>query len=431
MTDTLGRKLNFRSDVARAHVEARARPAARMMVKESPAYDGGARELFPIVMLNLVLNLITLGLYRFWAKTRIRRYFLSRISFLGDRLEYTGTGKELFFGFLIVLAVLAPIGVAFEFLGQYAMSQSLRTFAIVQFTYALLFYFLIQVAVYRAQRYRLSRFNWRGIRGAQGGSAMLYALFAMMWSVITLLTLGIAYPLMRRSLQGYKINNARFGDESFHFEGGVGPLFLAWILPWTGLALLITPFVLTGIEQAGAVTVDWQQLAKDPKGLSDVFVHWQLAPAGVLVFLITKFWYRAAEVRYFANRTVFDELRFTSRFKGIELFLVYLLYVSLMAAILWGAWAISSELAVSAEAARALGMSAINLQFVVLAITIIPALFLLGALQPIIVQNLLIHLYCKRLIVSGSFSPERLLQNQLDVPQRGEGLADALDIDAF
>jgi len=431
MTDNLGQKLNFRSDAARAHVSAAARPSARMMVKEPTNYDGGVRELFPIVMVNLVLNLLTLGLYRFWAKTRVRRYFLSRVSFLSDRLEYTGTGKELFIGFLIVLAILAPIGIAFEFLTQFAVGNSLETAAIVQAAYALLFYFLIQIAVYRAQRYRLSRTTWRGIRGAQGGSAILYALLAMMWSAITLLTLGLAYPLMRRSLQGYKINNALFGSESFHFEGGAGPLYLAWILPWTGLALVFAPIVLAGIAQAGAGPIDWSQIPENPRLLLGYLTHWQLVPAGIFLFLVSQFWYRAAEMRYFASRTVFDELRFVSTLKGLELCLVYLLYLTLLAAILAGAWAISSGLVAGAMSDKFGGLDAGTVRGVLLAITLIPAMLLIGALQPIVVQHLLIGLFCRRLTISGTFSPERLLQNQLDIPRRGEGLADALDIDAF
>ena len=40
-------------------------------------------------------------------------------------------------------------------------------------------------------------------------------------------------------------------------------------------------------------------------------------------------------------------------------------------------------------------------------------------------------MHCKTLTIQGSFSPDRLFQSQLSIPQRGEGLADALDIDAF
>ncbi|MFM7304801.1 MAG: DUF898 family protein, partial [Alphaproteobacteria bacterium] len=62
-----------------------------------------------LVLRNLGLNLVTLWFYRFWAKTRWRRHIWSNISLLGDPVEYTGTGAEMFKGFLIALAVLAPL----------------------------------------------------------------------------------------------------------------------------------------------------------------------------------------------------------------------------------------------------------------------------------------------------------------------------------
>jgi hypothetical protein len=54
-----------------------------------------------------------------------------------------------------------------------------------------------------------------------------------------------------------------------------------------------------------------------------------------------------------------------------------------------------------------------------------------GTLKPIIVHNRLFRKFCETLTLQGSFSPDRLLQSQLNIPQRGEGLADALDVDAF
>ena len=64
---------------------------------------------FPI---NLLLTIVTLGVYVFWARTRTRRYLWSRTQFIDDRLEWTGTGLELFVGYLLafVLFVL-PLGI--------------------------------------------------------------------------------------------------------------------------------------------------------------------------------------------------------------------------------------------------------------------------------------------------------------------------------
>ena len=74
-------------------------------------HGGRVVELLPIVLVNAILNIVTLTLYRFWAKTRVRHYLWSGTKMMGDRFEYTGRGIELFLGFLVVLAVvIVPLG---------------------------------------------------------------------------------------------------------------------------------------------------------------------------------------------------------------------------------------------------------------------------------------------------------------------------------
>ncbi len=56
-----------------------------------------------------LLTLITLGLYRFWARTRVWRYMWSATSPGGDPFEYTGTGLEKLLGFLVAMVILAVV----------------------------------------------------------------------------------------------------------------------------------------------------------------------------------------------------------------------------------------------------------------------------------------------------------------------------------
>src|SRR5262249_40133708 len=69
------------------------------------AYRGTGGDLFFIVIKNVFLTLITLGIYTPWAKTAKRAFLWRQVEIGGQRLEYTGTGKELFFGYLKVLGV--------------------------------------------------------------------------------------------------------------------------------------------------------------------------------------------------------------------------------------------------------------------------------------------------------------------------------------
>jgi uncharacterized membrane protein YjgN (DUF898 family) len=55
-------------------------------------FTGTWTEYLPIALTNLALTIVTLGIYRFWATARTRRYLWSRTRFADDTLEWTGTG---------------------------------------------------------------------------------------------------------------------------------------------------------------------------------------------------------------------------------------------------------------------------------------------------------------------------------------------------
>src|SRR6056297_1966200 len=70
-------------------------------------FDGDTGVLFWIALRTAFLTILTLGFYRFWMITRIRRYYWGAIRIDGDPLEYTGRGIEKLLGFLLALVILA------------------------------------------------------------------------------------------------------------------------------------------------------------------------------------------------------------------------------------------------------------------------------------------------------------------------------------
>jgi uncharacterized membrane protein YjgN (DUF898 family) len=52
------------------------------------------------------LLLVTLGIYRFWLMTDVRRFLWSNTEIAGEMLEYDGLATELLLGFLFAIAIL-------------------------------------------------------------------------------------------------------------------------------------------------------------------------------------------------------------------------------------------------------------------------------------------------------------------------------------
>ncbi|HEX2512256.1 MAG TPA: DUF898 family protein [Xanthobacteraceae bacterium] len=206
-----------------------------------------------LLIRGALLLICTLGIYRFWLTTDIRRFLWGNTEIAGDHLEYTGTALELLVGFLIAIAILLPINILF-FLAALDLGLIGKLSGVIAFTLLAL---LGQFAIYRARRYRLSRTVYRGVRFYQTGSAWAYAFYAVMWWALTALTFGLAYPWAQKSLERFKMRRTYYGDLPGYFEGSALALFLRGLPLW----LLVIGPLLGGVA-AAAHAIDWPALAE-------------------------------------------------------------------------------------------------------------------------------------------------------------------------
>ncbi len=180
-------------------------------------------------MVNFLLGIVTLTIYRFWAKTEVRKHIWSCVHINGQPLEYTGRGGELFKGALIVFAVFGLPVVRSHLL---ALAYGPEHPALVGMQGML---FLVAAAVLGGgdlslRRYQLSRTLWRGIRGSLEGSATTYSLLYFGKMLARGMTLGWATPVLNLSLQEHIVGTMKFGDLPFKFKGRAGPLYPSYAL---------------------------------------------------------------------------------------------------------------------------------------------------------------------------------------------------------
>ena len=203
------------------------------------AFSGSRGEFFDLVKRGAALELVTLGFYRFWLLTDIRRHLWANTLVDGDAAEYTGRGKELLIGFLVALAILVPIYLGYFLIGLEAEHyQAFASIPLIAF-----FYLFGQFAIYRARRYRLTRTVWRGVRFWMSGSGWVYALQASLWGVLMILTLGLVLPWRAAALERYKMRHSHYGDLQGSFEGRGWEFFKRgwWLWLLTPIALYVVP----------------------------------------------------------------------------------------------------------------------------------------------------------------------------------------------
>jgi hypothetical protein len=218
------------------------------------SFLGERREFFGLVSRGAALELVTLGFYRFWLATDIRRHLWTNTSVDGDAAEYTGRGKELLIGFLFAMAILVPIYLAYFLVSVEA--ERLKGFASVPLVIA--FYAFGQFAIYRARRYRLTRTVWRGVRFWMDGSGWSYAGRSILWALLVVLTLGLAWPWREAALERYKMQHTHYGDLQGSFEGSPWAFFQqAWWL-WLCTPIAIVVFPLFPFVYAHFRAIEWR-----------------------------------------------------------------------------------------------------------------------------------------------------------------------------
>ncbi|MEL6196232.1 MAG: DUF898 family protein [Pseudomonadota bacterium] len=185
-----------------------------------------------------LLTILTLGFYRFWLKTNLRRIYVGSIRVDGDPIEYTGTGLEKFIGFLIAISFLAiylaitNVGLLFIGITQLEEGALFTPFSLIA-VMPFIFY-----AQYRSQRYMLSRLRWRGIRFGLGGSAWGFTGRSLLWGILTVLSAGILFPLMHFRQARYLTNRTYFGSLKCEQGGSWLGLLSLWIWVYISFGLL-------------------------------------------------------------------------------------------------------------------------------------------------------------------------------------------------
>lgn len=170
-------------------------------------------EYFRIWIVNLLLTIITVGIYSAWAKVRRLRYFYGSTVLDGASFEYHGKPLAILKGRLVtvgVYAIFAGVSQFYPLLGIAALP---------------LIFFGVPWIVAKARLFQMRMSSYRGLRfnfhGAYGGAFAAY----IGWAIVALLTLYLAAPLWVWKRVNYLLGNTSYANEPFRFTTPRGRFF--------------------------------------------------------------------------------------------------------------------------------------------------------------------------------------------------------------
>lgn len=388
-----------------------------------PAQLGYLSEPVRVLWIGLggaIATVFTLGVYRFWLRTYLRRHHWSRVTLAGDPFEYRGRAIEILSGALIAIVIiavyLAVVATILNFVSLAAFDGAFAGFGGVAVLLGLPLAPLWPYAAYRSRRYFLTRLSWRGVRFSLDLEAWRYALMSSLLGLLTIFTLGLAKPYADFQREKFVIDRTWFGDKRLALRGSSARLYRGYLPVILSILLAVIAFM-------------------SNTALSFIFY---------LSIAISYVWYLSFRLHFFVENIEVGSVRTTTRLTPRRILSIYIissLLTALVVALIGmgllisvfsnlSFWIATSEL--GALLAAALGVS--PNEAAELVTQVIGALTLFGvysACSEAFFFTLALNAIASTTQVSDLAALEQTAQRRLDRDQSAEGFADALGVDGF
>lgn len=194
-------------------------PAAELVLApERFEFTGSGGDYFRIWIVNLVLTILTLGIYSAWAKVRRMQYFSRHTRVAGSVFDYHGRPLSILVGRIVALALFGVYSLA------NAVPGPLTLLAL------LLLGGLMPLLLRNSFRFRLYNTSYRGLRFSFRGTVGEAYVTFLLFGILMFGTLYLLAPMFHQRMKSYQHGNAWFGRTQFSFNAGVGSFYGTYLL---------------------------------------------------------------------------------------------------------------------------------------------------------------------------------------------------------
>ncbi|MDR3390294.1 MAG: YjgN family protein [Sulfuriferula sp.] len=169
-------------------------------------FSGKGFEYFKIWIVNILLSIVTLGIYSAWAKVRNKQYFYGNTAVDSTRFEYTAQPLKILKGRLIAAGFYL------------AYSLSTHTSPILSLVLGLLMMIFLPWIIVNSLKFNARHTSYRNINFRFVGTRSEAVKAYMLWPLLGMLTLGMLLPFSWKKQAAFITNNHRYGTAPFAFD---------------------------------------------------------------------------------------------------------------------------------------------------------------------------------------------------------------------
>ncbi len=269
-------------------------------------FEGKAGEFFRIWIVNIVLTVLTLGIYSAWAKVRTNRYFFGSTKLDGRPFEYTANPVAILKGRLIAMGA---------FLVWYLASTFMPLISLLLIPPMLI---ALPWVIVRSLRFRSYHTRYRSLRfhfyGGYGEAAKAYLWFPF----LTIFTVGLLWPYVVYRRSRFVVDNLGFGNRRCSFFGNSSGFYAIWGGLFLYLLLALALSIFAGYFYAGRL--EGMRL-EGPMDYVDIAVIY--LAIGLAFYVFPPAYLKARQGNYVANNSQVAGFLPHSDMQVLELFWIY------------------------------------------------------------------------------------------------------------
>lgn len=223
--------------------------------QKSFSFTGTASEYFGIWIVNILLTILTLGIYSAWAKVRTNRYFYGHTHVAGANFDYLASPITILKGYLIAVAI---------FIIYSAISYFAPGFEVI-------FFIMLMIAlpfiIVRAMAFRLRNSAYRHLRfqfdRQYGQAARIY----LGIGILIPLTLGLILPYFYYRTNNFLIGNTGYGKSRFSLLCGAGDFYKIYLIAigiLIGAGIIVTITIMPAMTEIAHMMEQAKQSGVEP-----------------------------------------------------------------------------------------------------------------------------------------------------------------------
>lgn len=187
------------------------------------AFSGQAGEFFGIWIVNLLLSIVTLGIYSAWAKVRTNQYFYGHTRIDNQPFRYLASPIQILKGRIIAVIIFALF---------FALSSLSPQAALLL---ALPFMLLSPWLIVQSMKFNMRMTSYRNVRFAFHGNYLGALKYFVLLPVLSVFTLYLAMPWALKKIDQYLCSNISFGGKKLHVNTDTSSYYIAALVAFAAI----------------------------------------------------------------------------------------------------------------------------------------------------------------------------------------------------